>query len=239
MTARVWTSMALLPLLFATAACDRHKAPSDKLAQSASELVGVQKPPPTPFSQGPYAPRDACGDLPGADDFREKLAEAVMARDTDALVALAAEDIKLDFGGGTGRAELKKRLNSKKWMLWDELDQLLALGCADNQQGGITLPWYFEQHIDKVDPTSGMLVAGEQVPLLAAPDAKGKPLELISWDVVTLSTLKPDDPVQHVTTLKGTQGYIATDKLRSLLDYRLLATSRNGKWSIVSLVSGD
>jgi hypothetical protein len=239
MTERRWASIALLPLTLAATACDRHEAPSDKLAQSASELVGAKKPEPKPVAQGPYAPRDTCGDLPGAEAFREKLAEAVMARDADAFVALAAEDVKLDFGGGTGRAELKNRLTDKKWMLWDELDQLLKLGCADNSQGGITLPWYFEQHIDKVDAAGGMLVTGEKVPLLDAPDPKGKPLAAISWDVVELKALKPDDAFQQVTTLDGKHGYIATDKLRSLLDYRLLATSRNGKWSVVSLVSGD
>jgi hypothetical protein len=239
MTGRLWTSIALVPLVLAAAACDRHKAPSDKLAQSASELVGAKKPEPAPLAEGPYAPRDTCGDLAGAEAFREKLAEAVMARDANAFVALAAEDIKLDFGGGTGRAELKKRLTGKTWMLWDELDQLLELGCAANSQGGLTIPWYFEQHIDKVDSMSGMLVVGEKVPLLPAPDAKGQPLATLSWDVVTLTALKPDDPFQHVATTGGIEGYIATDKLRSLLDYRLLATSRNGKWSIVSLVAGD
>jgi hypothetical protein len=77
------------------------------------------------------------------------------------------------------------------------------------------------------------------VPLLPAPDAKSEPIKTISWDVVELMALKPDDPFQHVTTADGTKGYIATDKLRSLLDYRLLASRRNGKWSVVSLVAGD
>jgi hypothetical protein len=239
MSGRLWTSIALAPLLLAATACDRHEAPSDKLAQSASELVGAKTPEPEPLAEGPYAPRDTCRTLAGADEFREKLAEAVMARDADAFVALAAEDIKLDFGGGSGRAELKKRLTSPTWKLWDELSDLLRLGCAANAQGGLTIPWYFDQHIDKVDQARGMLVTGEKVPLLAAPDPKGAPLETISWDVVTLTALKPDDRFQQVTTLAGTKGYVATDKLRSLLDYRLLASHRNGKWSVVSLVAGD
>jgi hypothetical protein len=238
MRGRQWAPIACLALL-ALAACDRHDAPSDKLAESAKQIVGTKTPTPAPLAQGPFAPRDTCGDLPGAADFREQLAEAVATRDANVLVALAAEDVKLDFGGGTGRAELRKRLTDKQWKLWDELDKLLSLGCAANQQGGITIPWYFEQHIDKVDQTSGMLVTGENVPLLPAPNKTAKPARTISWDVVELKTLKPDDPFQQVTTLDGAQGYIATDKLRSLLDYRLLATSRNGKWSIVSLVSGD
>ncbi|MBO0750140.1 MAG: hypothetical protein J2O44_06910, partial [Porphyrobacter sp.] len=77
MRARLWTPLALLPLLLAVAACDRHKAPSDQLAQSASELVGAKKPEPRPLAEGPYAPRDTCGDLPGAADFRAKIADAV------------------------------------------------------------------------------------------------------------------------------------------------------------------
>ena len=51
--------------------------------------------------------------------------------------------------------------------------------------------------------------------------------------------MKPDDPFQKVETTGGETGYIATDKLRSLIDYRLLAASRNGTWRIVSLVAGD
>ena len=237
MTVRLGTSLTLALLLLA--GCNRHHAPSDKLADSASELVGAKKPAPAPLAKGPYAPRDTCHDLAGAGEFRAQLAAAVKARDADALVNLAAEDVKLDFGGGTGRAELKKRLTDKQWKLWDELDQLLALGCAANGQGGMTIPWYFEQHIDKVDQANGMLVTGENVPLLPAPDKKAKPVKAISWDVVELKGLKPDDPFQQVTAADGTEGYVATDKLRSLLDYRLVAMQRNGKWSIVTLVAGD
>ena len=240
MKAGPWTYCAIVPLLLGLGACNRHNAPSDQIAQSARQIVGAATPTPAPLAEGPYAPHDTCHGVKGADDFRRQLADAVMARNADALLALAASDIKLDFGAGGGRAELKKRLADKHWKLWDELDQLLTLGCAANQQGGITIPWYFEQHIDKVDASNGMLVTGENVPLLSAPDPKSKVLKPISWDVVTLGTLAPDDPYQAVTTADGkTKGYIATDKLRSLLDYRMMATQRNGKWSIVSLVSGD
>jgi len=158
------TLRAVLPLILVLTACDRHEAPSEQLAKSAEQLVGAKEPEPAPLADGPFAPRDTCGDLEGADAFRQSLAEAVEARDVDGFLALAAEDIKLDFGGGAGRAELKQRLTGKDWKLWDEFDALLALGCAANKQGGITIPWYFEQHIDKVDPMAGMIDA--------APDAE-------------------------------------------------------------------
>ena len=231
--------IAALPLVLLLSACEREEAPADEVAESAERLVGAEKPEPTTLAEGPYAPRDTCGDLEGAAAFRQALAEAVRSRDADALVALAAEDVKLDFGGGTGRAELKKRLTAEDRKLWQELEELLALGCSANKQGGLTIPWYFDQPIEGVDPMMGMIVTGESVPLLGSPDEDATAVATLSWDVVEISTLQPDEPFQKVETTGGEEGYIATDKLRSLIDYRLLATSRNGNWRIVSLVAGD
>jgi hypothetical protein len=239
MKRRIWPLAAALPLFLLLQSCERQEAPADEFVESAEKLVGTKEAEPKPLANGPYAPRDTCGDLEGADAFRQQLAEAVRLRDADALVALAAEDIKLDFGGGTGRAELHKRLTSGEWNLWEELDELLALGCAANKQGGITIPWYFEQTIAGVDPMVGMIVTGEDVPLRESPENEGTAARAISWGVVEISNFRPDDPYQQVKTTEGSQGFIATDKLRSLIDYRLSATSRNGKWSIVSFVAGD
>ena len=56
----------------------------------------------------------------------------------------------------------------------------------------------------------------------------------------TLGRLDPKDgSFKQVDLGKGAKGYIATGKLRSQLAYRLIASSRNGKWSITSLVAGD
>lgn len=231
--------VAALPLVLLLAACEREEAPADDIVKSAEKLVGGQKADAPQLAEGPFAPRDACGDLKGADEFRRQLAEAIEARDAEALVALAAEDVKLDFGGGSGRAELRKRLEAPDRKLWEELDALLALGCAANKQSGLTIPWYFEQPKPGVDSSKGMLVTGEKVALLDSPSNDGKVAATLSWDLVEIAALKPDDPFQKVETRDGQQGYIATGQLRSLLDYRLLAVSRNGTWRIVSLVAGD
>ncbi|WP_305096606.1 hypothetical protein [Croceibacterium aestuarii] len=231
--------LAALPMVLLLAACQRDDAPSENLAAQAGQLVGGEKPEAAKLAAGRYAPQDTCGDLKGADAFREDLAVAVQSRDAEAFAALAAEDVKLDFGEGSGRAELRKRLTGKEWNLWDELDELLTLGCSANKQGGLTIPWYFDQNIDGVDPFSGMLVTGEKVPLRESPDPESAILERISWDVVTIDALRPDDPYQQVTARDGKNGFILTSDLRSLVDYRLSAASRNGTWRIVSLVAGD
>jgi hypothetical protein len=154
------------------------------------------------------------------------------------VAVLAADDVKLAFGGGTGRAELIRWLDDPDGKLWGELDALLALGCAENDQGGITLPWYFEQEIP-LDPYKAMIVIGEDVPLLLGPDPKSQQLAMTNWDAVELMDgLKTEQPYQHVK-FGEKEGYVETAKLRSVIAYRLSASSRNDRWRITSLVAGD
>lgn len=224
--------------LLACAACSQQDAPADEIVKTAEKIVDPSASAP-PIAKGRYAPQDTCARVEGADEFRRQLAAAVRARDSGAFVALAASDIKLDFGGGAGTAELRKRLGDKSWDLWTELDELMTLGCSANEQGGITIPWFFDQDLSTVDPVSGMLVTGEDVPVLADPDARSRQLESVSWDIVEIATLDPESEFQRVELGDKTVGFIATDKLRSLLDYRLIASSRNGNWRITSFVAGD
>lgn len=224
--------------LLAAAACSQQDAPVEELAEEAQAIVDPASEP-APLAKGPYAPRDTCGVVEGAAAFRAQLAQAVEARDANLLVGLAASDVKLDFGGGSGAVELGRRLADPSQDLWAELDRLMALGCAANKQGGITIPWVFEQDMGMADPGYTMLVTGEDVPLFASATGEGQPAATVSWDVVRIEGLMPDAPFQRVELGDETAGYIATGHLRSLLDYRLFASSRNGRWRITSLVRGD
>lgn len=226
-----------LAVMLLLTACSQSDAPADEVAETAEQIVGDATPTPA-LADGKYAPRDDCGKIEGADVFRQRLALAVKARDAEGVAVLAAEDVKLDFGGGAGRAELIARLDNPDGKLWGELDALLALGCAENDQGGITLPWYFEQDIP-LDPYKAMIVTGEEVPLLLGPDPKSQQLATIDWDAIELMDgLKTEQPFQHVR-LGDKEGYVETTKLRSVIDYRLSASSRNDRWRITSLVAGD
>lgn len=224
-------------LLLTCAACSQDDAPADEVAAAAEEIVEPAAEP-LPVAAGKWAPRDDCAALEGASAFRERLAAAVEARDADALAALAADDIKLDFGGGSGTAELRRRLAASPG-LWDELDALMSLGCAANGQGGMTIPWYFEQDFGTLDPVETSLVTAEDVPVLDRPDEGGKRVAAVSWDTVKVVGYRPDAPFQQVELADGTTGSIASGKLRSLVDYRLIASSRSGRWRIATIVAGD
>lgn len=225
-------------LLLSCAACSQEKAPVEEVAAAAEKIVAPSAQP-TPLANGPWAPQDTCTKVEGAAEFRQRLGAAVEARDAGALVALAADDVRLDFGGGAGKAELRARLDDEALGLWDELVALMELGCSANKQGGITIPWYFDQDLGNVDPFEAMIVTGEEVPVLQRADAASRPVARISWDLVSLAAPVTDEAFQQVELADGTTGFIATDRLRSVVDYRLIASSRNGRWRITSFVAGD
>jgi hypothetical protein len=228
-----------LALAAVCAGCDRNDPPADQLEARAEKIVEPAVAQAQPMGSGRFAPRDECPKVEGASAFRSQLAVAVRARDEQALAAFTADDIKLDFGGSAGAGELRRRLADPNWRLWQELETLLSLGCAANGQGGITIPWIANQQVSVARPGGAMLVTGENVSVYSAPDDAAPPIGTISWDVVEIETLRPDEPFQEVALPEGERGFVATDTLRSLLDYRLTASRRNGKWSITSFVAGD
>ena len=85
-----------------------------------------------------------------------------------------------------------------------------------------------------------MIVTAEDIPLYAEPKDESEVIEKISWDVVELvGVIEPDRDFQNVKTRSGKTGYVATRKLRSLIDYRLFANEVEGKWQITAFVAGD
>ncbi|KHL26193.1 hypothetical protein PK98_06770 [Croceibacterium mercuriale] len=231
-------ALAALALLAATAACRQDEAPAEAIEETAEKLMEPAAQP-TALARGQFAPHDDCATVTGAAAFRSSLADAVRRRDAVALSGLAAQDIKLDFGGGGGVAQLQQRLADPEQALWTELEAMLPLGCAENEQGGVTIPWIADQDLGRRDPFSTMLVLGENVPVLAAPAGDAQRLGEVSWDLVRIAALRPGAPFQQIMLPDERTGFIASEALRSPVDYRLTASSRNGRWSITSLVSGD
>ena len=194
-----------------------------------------------PLAEPDYTPRDECSALPGWPAFSERLRAAVQARDATALAGLAAPDVLLDYGGGSGTGELAKRLADPKAPLWHELDDALSLGCAI--QGGLAVqPWYFWNLPDDIDSASTMVVTGSDVPLHARPSATAEPVAMLDWPMVTIDSVRFDPKARFnlVRTREGRRkGYVETTRMRGVLAYRLIAEPNNGDWRITAFVAGD
>lgn len=240
------------------AGCSQSDAPSEELGLAAEELVDSVLETPVGSEEaplGPLAPRDECTRLEGAEDFLAMLKGAVESRDTEVLVALAAEDVQLGFGGYDGADVLRADLEAEGSTLWDELAMITRLGCAANQSGGMTLPWYFAQDFDG-DAFETYIVTTDDGPLHAEPRESSARLAILNWQEVRIrfgedgSMLvggNTDDPQESWigVTVPGErgeepmEGFIRASQLRSIVDYRLLASSRNGRWRITALLAGD
>lgn len=219
------------------AAASPSAAPAPSAAQHAAQSLGGLV---APRQTGPFAPRDDCGKAPGAAAFRLRLAEAVARRDASAVAALADPAIRLSFGDDNGRARFLQKLQAPDGEAMRELATLLPLGCAIDEAGGLTMPWIFAQDMGEIDAYDAMLVQGVGVALRAGPEPGASVTRTLSWDVVTLvAGLYPDQPVQRARTRDGVVGYLPTESLRSLLDYRLLATRTDGEWRLTAFVAGD
>ncbi len=188
-----------------------------------------------------FPPFDECTRVPGAATFRANLAKAVRHRDSRALIALTAKDIKLDFGGGGGTAELRKRLASREGRnLWRALEDLLPLGCAYRNRS-LVMPSLFSQELNDVDPMTVFLVTGKGVPMHDRPEGRSKIIANLTWDMVApVEGEAARGGFSKVRVLdSGKRGYVATAKLRSPIDYRIIARRVQGKWRIDMFVAGD
>ncbi|MFN3423844.1 MAG: hypothetical protein ACK40C_03975 [Novosphingobium meiothermophilum] len=253
--------LALLVGAVALAGCDRTpQPPVSPAAKAAAAQASAAAPPepdpaptpapkpgisPSPDQAAPealagltYPPQDECAARPGWPAFRKSLGNAIRARDADSLAALAAPDIMLDYGGGSGIAELKRRLADPAGGLWQELAAILPLGCA--VEGGLAaMPWVFWNVPETVDSYHAMLVLGDATPLRQTPG--GKVISPVGWFLVGIDPMAFDrtKPETQVTLDNGRKGWIETARLRSLLDYRLIAEPADGTWRITAFIAGD
>lgn len=206
-------------------------APRD---EAAALLAGLAE----PRQKGRYAPRDDCAKVAGAGEFRASLAKAVLARDVAAIAALTSPDVRLGFGGDDGRERMVERMSDPRDGLIGEIERLLPLGCGLNQAGDLVMPWIFAQDLGDIDGYTANLVTGEDVPLHAAADAKSAVSQRLSWDIVELGD-GPDGDLLPVVAPDGSKGFVPKAQLRSLLDYRLLASRESGAWKITAILAGD
>lgn len=214
-------------------------APSGVVAAAAPKPLEAAASTVPTFNAARYPPRDDCAALPGWTEFSAKLRSAAKRHDAETLAALSDPDIKLDFGDGAGVEELRRRLTDRRYNLWDEIDALLPLGCGF-KEGSAFLPWVFWNAPEDADPYSAMLVLGKDVPARARPEASAPILGKLDWALVELAQgAEPDAAFARVKLPGGGTGFIEAAKLRSIIDYRLIAERGEHGWQITALIAGD
>ncbi len=201
-------------------------------------------------------PVDQAAKDPDLVQYRNRLRAAIAARDTDAVLALACDDIFLSFGGNGGLAEFRQYLTVPPEMLseeyrdqagamregyWRDLENTLARPGYFDGSNEFWMPLYWQIELpEDMDPYTTYFVDGTQVLLRAGPSRSDPVVNRLSHELVTVVDYDPDSTYLKVRTGDGQSGYTHRDYLYSIIGYRAqLTRSGNGQWQLCTFVAGD
>ena len=201
-----------------------------------------------------FPPFDEAGQVPDFAAFRDELLAAVRARDIDAIVAAAADDIQLSYGGDAAGPEA-----FRSWLegggydevgnYWAKLERVLSEG--GRFEGPMFIaPWsYWLEPLSDEDFYTTAVVAGENVRLRAGPSTADQVIRALSWEVVRQAPYQDSRPIMEadatgrewvlVQTLEGEEGWIALEFLRFPIEYRAGFELRDGDWRMIFFIAGD
>lgn len=187
--------------------------------------------------------------------YRKKLLQAIVDRDVDAVVAAAAPDIHLDFGGGEGREEFRKRLtvteadlnedyahlaDEHREQYWDALEAVLRLGGVFREPGSFAAPYTWVVELkDNEDPYTTGFAIGSDVPLRSRPSRYGDIISILDEDIVAILQGGKGTDFLEVRASDGRNGFVHKDHVRSAIDYRALFGKSEGGWQMNVFIAGD
>jgi hypothetical protein len=249
-TERAWRCGALLALVPLALACGMN----DAEMPVADEPVASALPPPSAARTGPSPAAatvvptygrvtpvdDALNDV-GFRAFRDTVLRIVAARDTSALLAIVAPDIKNSFGGNDGAVDFRTawRLGESDSELWGILDDVLRHGGRFTGPDAFVAPYTFMALPDSLDAFEYLMVRDEDVPVYTSPNEQSEIVARLSFDVVRAGPYLAE-PAWTAIAIGGDRfGYVQSHRIRSAVDYRLQFARRNGRWMLVFLVAGD
>ena len=186
-------------------------------------------------------PVDRCHGNASFDAFRTALVRAADQRDAQAVMRLVADDVQVDFGGGSGKAAFAKAWKldrPRQSKLWREIKTIVRLGCV-YEHGGWLMPSFSSQLETQLDPLTTLFAIMPGSPLRSKPSEDSPVAARLNWDILTLQEVSADDRWLQVRLGDGTTGYVRASEVRSPLDNRLTVGRINGALRITAFVAGD
>ena len=190
--------------------------------------------------------------------FRDRLIVALRSHDRKFLLSILHPKIQSVFDGQNDIKEFVShwKLNSPDSKLWNELRTVLSLGGSFDQDNGqkifiapyVTSRWdSLENKLPRdADAFTYSAIIAARVPVYSKPDLASPAVTFLAYDVVEVDLerriWKGDSEAllwARIKTLKGLEGYVQGDKIRSAVDYRAYFKKVKGKWLLYIFVAGD
>ena len=187
-------------------------------------------------------PVDECSSEPGFSAFRQHLKDVVARKDRQALLAMLAPNVAVNFGGSDGPAAFAEAWGLDRAgdsEIWPLLRRILALGCAVSEEGFAipSLTMQFEPEEDE-DLFDKFVVISPAATLRSGPEPGSRPIAKLAWDVV--KAVDQSKGAQTKVRLQdGREGWVYSEELYNPAYYRMFLRKRDGKWVIAAFIAGD
>lgn len=200
-------------------------------------------------------PVDEAAQAPDFAAYRDRLLEAVVGRDIESILSMASENIRLSFGGASGRAALRDFLEvpsedfaperrheapAMRERNWADLETVLRMGGRFDGERRFVAPYTFTYAPpDDIDPFEALFVTGTGVAMRGRPIRYGAVLDRLDHEVVRLRDWVSGTSYVGVERTDGAKGYVHEDYLRAYLDYRAVFEQVDGEWTMTAFIAGD
>ena len=184
-------------------------------------------------------PVEQCASEAGFEEFRARLKDVVARQDEQALLAMLAEDVEVNFGGDHGPV-----LFAANWKfdeageshVWAEMEEALAQGCAKSGDY-LVAPSFVAQFPAQLDAFETLILPpGAQ--LRSASGEASAEKGPMDWDLARVLDGAGETWVE-VKLVDGRTGFVRWDQTVNPLDYRLVFEKRGETWVITAFVAGD
>ena len=179
--------------------------------------------------------------------FRLRLIEALVERDTAFVYTHLAPEVKVSFGDADGLESFKmlwqpEAPDSKFWITMAGIIGAGGIydGSPDYSDAEATFvaPYYFSAFPDDYDGFEYAVVVGERVRVRSAPNTESDILAALSYDIVRL-VRPPTDGWAQIELADGSEGFMASQYLKSPIGYPAGFEKVNGRWRIFFFLAGD
>ncbi len=177
--------------------------------------------------------------------FRKGMLAAVKRRDVRYVVARAAGDIKLSFGGYAGRKTFRAWLTEEDMrdVYWHELEAVFSLGGVFTDKDTFCTPYVACVDVPgcpDCDPYEMVFVLSDDAAIHAAMSTAAPVIARLSYDVLRMDYSRDvDEGWLAVELPDGRVGYATGPDFRMAVDHRALLRKRKGVWQIDVFVAGD
>lgn len=177
------------------------------------------------------------------------LAEIAASRDTASLVAMAAPDVLISFGGISGHEELRKATLEPDF--WEEFGRAIAGGVAVipvwETGPAVVFPAAYYYWPDELDVFGYLYADRKGAKLHAGPSVTTPVIADIEGRILAIGPFPARDEElsaagwTYLCALAEGCGFAHADDVRSPIDWRAILTRREseGPWLLQSFVAGD